>query len=125
MAKETAIELRLDRDQQFVFTVLNEAETAAINVATWAMSFMVKRHKSDADAAALITKTGAAVVVSGVYDASPAVNTQRATVTVEDSDCESTTIPENLYYYELERTDAGFETPLAEGTCYAILGVQR
>lgn len=123
MAVTAPLELRLERDQTYTFTVLNAAETAAINVAGWNTSFMVKRYKSDADAAAVLTKTNG--VISGSYNATPAVNTQVITVTVADTDCPSTTIYEGLYVYEFERTDAGFETPIAEGNIVAVLGVQR
>lgn len=123
MALETHITLNLDRDQVYDFTILNEAQSAAINVAGWATSFMIKRNKGDADVAALLNKTNASV--SGSYNANPSVNTQLLSVTVEDSDCLSTVIPEGTYFYEFERTDAGFETTLAYGTCEAILGVQR
>lgn len=123
MAENVPITLSLERDQQFVFEILNDAQDTAINVTGWATSFMVKRDKSDADAAALLTNTSG--VISGVFNATPSVNTQRITVTVADTDCLSTAIPEGQYRYEFERTDAGYETTLAYGTCEAILGVQR
>lgn len=123
MAKTTNLELRLDRDQAFTFTVLNEAETTAIDVSGWATSFMVKRNKEDADVAALLTKTDG--VISGTFNASPAVNTQIVTVTVADTDVLSTAIAEGLAFYEFERTGAGVETALAEGTINIVLGVQR
>lgn len=123
MSERVSIELRIERDQTFTFTVLNAARTAAINVTGWATSFMLKKNKSDADAAAVLTKTNG--VISGTFNADPDINTQVITVTVADTDVPSATFYEGLYYFEFERTDAGFETPLADGDCEAILGVQR
>lgn len=123
MALETKLELPLGRDKQFVFTVLNDAQTAAIDITGWALSWMVKRYLSDLDGAALLTKTtGSGIAISGVFNATPSLNTQVATVTVLDTD--TLTIAEGLAPYEFERTDANFETPLAFGFIELIRGVQ-
>ena len=129
MAKQTPISgdeaLFQGEDHTFVLTILNAAETAAIDITTWTLSWMVKRYTSDADAAALITKTAAAsgIVISGVFNSVPATNTQIATVTLDDTD--TTAIGEGLYHHELKRTDAGFETILAYGAFELVQGVHR
>lgn len=125
MAKETAAELWVGTDFQWEFSVLNEAETAAINIAGWALSFMVKKRLSYADSAAIITKTTAAggISITGTYNADPDVNTQVATVTVTDDDSDGESA--GVYYYELKRTDAGFETILAYGELELKQSVHR
>jgi len=128
MAKETAITgddaLFQGTDFTYPFTILNGAEAAAIDITGWALSWLVKRYRSDADAAALITKTiGSGIVISGAFHSVPATNTQIATVTVEDAD--TIAVPSGLFHYELKRTDAGFETVLAFGPFQLRQGVHR
>jgi hypothetical protein len=128
MAKQTAVSgddaLFQGEDHTFVFTILTEAETAAIDITGWTLSWMVKRNKSDADLSALLSKTTAAgIVISGVFNSAPATNTQIATVTVDDTD--TTAIPEGLYHHELKRMDAGFETVLGYGIFELVQGVIR
>ncbi len=124
MAKETALELFQGEDRKYVFTVLNAAETAAVDITGWTLSWMVKRFKADADLSALLTKTTAAgIVISGVYNSVPATNTQIATVTVDDTD--TTAIAEGLYAHELKRMDNTFETVLSHGTFELVQGVVR
>lgn len=124
MAKKTPAHLFLGEDHQFVFTILNDAETAVVDISGWNISWMVKRRKTDLDAAALLTKTvGAGIVISGIFNAAPAVNTQVATVTVADTD--TTSITEGLVYYELKRTDNNSETVLAYGTLELLRAVHQ
>ena len=124
MAKQTALELFQGEDHKYVFTIKNGAQTTCIDIAGWTLSFMVKQYKSDADLSAVVTKTTAAgIVISGTFNANPAVNTQVATVTVDDTD--TIAVTDRLYSYELKRMDAGFETVLAYGTFNLIQGVIR
>lgn len=124
MAKETAAEYFIGTDHQFVYEILNEGETAAINIASWTLSWMVKRRKSDADVDAVLTKTTTSgIAIDGTFNATPGTNTQVATVTVDDTD--TLTLPPGSYYAELKRTDAGFETVLAYGVLTIKRGVHR
>lgn len=102
------------------FTVYTSAaKTTCINIAGWALSWMVKKRVSDADSAAKVTKTTAAgIAITGVFNASPALNTQRAEITIADSDT-MTQLVSGVYRHELKRTDAGSEQVLAYGTLYA------
>ena len=106
MAKETDATLWIGTDHQYVFHIQNEAETAAVDITSW----KVKRSVSHADSEAVLTKTA---VVSGTFNATPAVNTQRATVTVADTDTDG--LSARTYRYELKRTDNNLETILAYG----------
>ena len=124
MAKETACSVFQGTDRNYVFTILNVAETAAINISGWALSWMVKKKRSDADASALLTKTTAsAIVISGSFNSDPDENTQIATVSIEDTD--TTSLDPGTRYWELKRTDAGFETVLGYGALRLIRGVHR
>ena len=126
MAKQTTLPAYdLGTDFAYVFEILNETETAALDIGGWALSFMVKSDREDHDAAALVTKTTAAggIVIAGVFDAAPATNAQRATVTLEDSDTDATM--RGTKWWELKRTDAGLETILAYGTVPFRRGVHQ
>lgn len=116
MAKETRLNpLFLNTDKAYVFHVKNEAETAAIDITGWALSFMIKRDKTNADASALVSKaTSSGIVIAGTYNADPAVNTQRATVTVLDTDTDD--LSSGRCPWEFKRTDDGFEAVLGFGT---------
>jgi hypothetical protein len=122
MAKATNLRLFLGEDHQFVFTTLNAAETLAVDITGWTLSWMIKRYTSDADLSALLEKTTAAgIAISGVFNSVPATNTQVATVTILDT--ETSPLPEVLAQYELKRMDAGFETVLAYGTLELVRAV--
>ena len=124
MAKETTCELWLGTDFQYVFHVKNNAEDTAIEITGWALSWMVKRYRSDADASAILTKTTASgIAIAGTFHQTPALNTQRATVTLADTD--SSSLNPGLYHYELKRTDDGYETVLAYGQMVFNQGVHR
>lgn len=125
MARESALTLFLGEDHQFVYSILNEAQDAAIDISGWALSWMVKRNLLDADASALLTKTtgGGGIVVSGTYNSNPDVNTQVATITLLDTD--SSSLAQGLHHYELKRTDDGFETVLGYGRVSFVRGVHR
>lgn len=125
MAKETTDEIWLGTDLTRAYHNKNEAEDTSIEITGWTLGWMVKRYKSDADADAILTKTttGGAIVIAGAFNATPANNAQRATLTLEDSDTAS--LYPGLYYWELKRTDAGFETVLGYGQMTFIQGVHR
>lgn len=126
MAKETHDDIFLGTDFERVFHIKNDAETASIDINGWALSWMVKRKADHTDLQALLTKTtaGGAIVIGGVFNATPASNLQRATLSVADTDTD-TTINPGMYFWELKRTDAGFETVLAYGTFECVQGVHR
>jgi len=117
---ETALQYWLGSDKALEFTVYTTAAKTAIRDATgYTTSFKVKRNVEDTDLAALITASG---TVSGTFNASPTVNTQKITVTLVDTDSDTEIAP-GLAYWELKRTDAGLEAPLAFGTINLRRGV--
>ena len=97
------------------FTVYTSSDQDAItDITGWTLSFLVKRRPTDADVDALVTKTTAAgIVISGVFNASPAINTQKATVTMVDTETDA--IAAATYYWELKRMDAGSEQRIGYG----------
>lgn len=97
------------------FTVYTSSDQDAItDITGWTLSFLVKRRPTDADVDALVTKTTAAgIVISGVFNASPATNTQKATVTMVDTETDA--IAAATYYWELKRMDAGSEQRIGYG----------
>lgn len=110
---ETPIYYFLGTDWVFDFTVYTTAQKTAIrDVSGYATNFMVKRFESDPDASALITATG---TVSGSFNASPALNTQKISVTLVDTDTDTEITP-GMASWELKRIDAGAEAVLAYGT---------
>jgi len=124
MAKLTDVSLFLGTDFSYVFSILNDGETAAVNILNWTISWMLKEDVNDADASALLTLTTAsAIVVSGTYNSVPATNTQVATVTIADTD--TTSLEPMQAVWELKRTDAGLETVLAYGRIELLRAVHR
>lgn len=109
----TPLQYFLGTDKAFDFTVYtSSAKTTIREVTGYATNFMVKRRLSDTDASALISIDG---TVTGVFNASPDVNTQKITVVLVDTDTD-TGIPPCGAFWELKRTDPGFEDVLAYGT---------
>lgn len=125
MAKETPIEIFLGTDVLLEYTILDSDEDAAVEITGWALSFMIKPTRITLDADALVTKTtaGATITISGTYNADPDTNTQVATVSILDTNT-STLDPQNAWW-ELKRTDDGFETVLAYGRVNLIRSVHR
>jgi hypothetical protein len=124
MATETALRLFLGEDHQFVFTILNATQTACVDLTGWTLMWMAKRYTSDADGAALVTKTmSSGIAIAGTFNASIALNAQVATVSVLDTD--TLALVEALVHHELRRTDANYETVLSYGGLELMQGVQR
>lgn len=120
MAEEAALELFIGKDHEFTPCTLytTPAKTAIQDQTGFAESFMVKRKRHHADAAAVLTKTtvGGSITISGSYHSDPSTNTQKATIAIRDTD--TTSLNPGLYYWEWARTDDGFETVLAFGTLH-------
>lgn len=99
----------IGEDKTLPFTIYTTpAHTATQNITGWALSWLLKRKESDADAAAVLTKTTAG---GGIALTTPASGL--ATVTIEDIDTDA--LQPGTYHHELKRTDAGSETILSFG----------
>jgi hypothetical protein len=114
-------ELFRGEDKTLELEVLQSGEdaddTAATpeNIAGWAIQFIV-RLKDDSSGDPVLTKTA---TVSGSYNATRASNTQRAVVTLTDTDMDA--LVPRIYRHSWKRTDDGSETVLA----YGNFSVQR
>lgn len=84
------------------------------NVATYALSWLLKKRVTDLDANAVITKvTPAGITITGIFNVDPTLNTQIVEIPLADTDTLS--VRHGAYHHELKRTDAGFETVLCSG----------
>lgn len=112
MAIETGLAMFTGTDRRFIFHVVNEEQTAAVNIADWTLSFQVKA--AIGDTSPLLSKTtSAGIAISGSYNSAPASNTQRATVTLDAADTEN--FEDGVTFWELRRTNTGFNNPVAYG----------
>lgn len=98
-------------DRILDFEVLNSAGNAAVDIAGFAIVFDLR--DKDASTTARLTKSA---TITGTYNSSPGTNTQRARVTIADTDLAWTGIKEKDYRYSLKRTDDGSEDIYCFGT---------
>lgn len=112
-------------DKLLSFTIYTStAKTAAKDITGWALSWKLRRKKPDADPALLTKATGGSgITITGTFNADPALNTQRAVVTIADTDTDG--LGAGSYWHELKRTDAGSETVLAQGIAVLKQPVHR
>lgn len=106
----------LGEDRKIKFAIYADTtQTTIQDVSGWALSW--KLVSKAGDATALLTKTtSGGIAITGVFNASPSVNTQRIEVTIDDVDTDALT--PGTKWHELKRTDAGLESVLAFGTFY-------
>ena len=108
----------IGEDKELVITCYtSQAYTTAQDITGWSLSYMLKRHKRDADADALVTKTTG----GGIALTTPASGV--CTVSIADTDTDG--LDEDSYHHELKRTGAGTEAVLMYGGVYLRRGVHR
>lgn len=113
-AVETNLQYFLGTDQRFVMTDLDSQDMDG-----WALSFMVKKKKTDADADAKLHYTSDPSDGVTVADSVATVS-----VAAEDTD-DPSTHPPGTYYWELKRTDPGAEAVYGFGEFVMRRGVHR
>ncbi len=96
-------------DKTIEFILYQEDKVTRQNITGWALSWILKRRATDADAAAAITKTTGA---GGITITNGPSGLCELIVTDEDT----AVVKAGIYVHELKRTDAGSEMPLSEGT---------
>lgn len=103
----------LGEDKILDFEVYDNTGAAIQDITGWAMRFRL-RKQLDGDPI-VFTKTtgGSGITITGTYNSDPATNTQRARVTIDDTDTDN--LQPGNYPYNLWRTDSGSETVLAYG----------
>lgn len=87
--------------------------TVPLNVTGMAMSWKLA---TAAGVAAAVTKTtgGGGIAITGVFNADPALNSQRVEVTVDDNETDA--LAATTWWHELKRTDPGLEAILVHGS---------
>lgn len=111
-APEGTVEYFLGTDRQYDFVIYtSEDQTECRDVTGYETTLMVKRRVYDDDVDALIDVNG---VVSGVFNADPAVNTQKISVTVT-KDMTDDGIDPSLAHWAIKRTNSGAGTVLRFG----------
>jgi hypothetical protein len=98
--------LFVGEDKTFVLSVV-DADDVPVNIATWDVKFYVAKTVTGA---LIFTKDA---VVTGSYNVDPTINTQRASVSLTDT--ELNTVKRGTYQYSFKRMNDGFETVLAYG----------
>ena len=95
--------------------VITDTTKAVEDVTTWTMVFSMKKSDIAADPALVEKRTGASagITITGVYNASRGLNTQRVVVTILDSDTDA--LKALTYRYSLKRIAAGADAILAYG----------
>lgn len=104
-------------DKALVFTIYESDETTPQDITGWTVSWRLKRRQSDADSAALLTKT----VGGGISLTTPLSGV--LTVSVADTDTDA--ILAGSYFHELKRTTDGSETVLSFGSAVLKQALHR
>lgn len=100
--------LFVGEDKTLKLEVLDSSDVP-VNIAGWSILFDVRKLNTSADPA-LLSQTA---TITGVYNAVRATNTQRAVVTLTDT--EMNTLKALTYRHSWKRMDDGSETVLAYG----------
>jgi len=87
---------------------VKDSAGAPVDITGWAIMWNARRTKAGTSAELVAAKTA---TITGAFNASAALNTQRAVVTLTDTDLAGV----QSGYHCWKRTDNGFETILAEG----------
>jgi hypothetical protein len=121
----SSIRYVIGTDRIYRFTVYTNPDVrdTCLDVTGQALSFMVKRRIDDLDYLALITKATPTITITGTFDASPALNTQRILVPVADTDTDN--LVEGTAVFELKRMDPGLEDRYSYGPFELERGIHR
>ena len=104
------------------FTVYTEATTdaqiaaglgACLDIAGYALRWRLRDRNGLQTTRITKATSGLGIVISGTYNADPAINTQRAVVSLTAADAD---LAPDTYDHGFWRTDSGSETPLCAGT---------
>jgi hypothetical protein len=106
-----------------LFAAAVVAQGTMVNVASFAMTFTIRKGYGDADPVVVTKTTASGITVTGSFNATRASNTQRVRVAIEDTDTEN--LKPGSYVYTLKRTDAGNETTLSFGPVVLRQGTVR
>lgn len=105
----------LGEDKTLKFEIYAEDDATIADITAYAFQWALRR-KEDGQEIVLNKTSGAGIAITGAYDADPAVNTQRAEVTIADTDTDA--LEPGTYYHALKRTNADHETILSYGEAF-------
>jgi hypothetical protein len=108
----------LGEDKVLPDTIYQSDGITLQNVTGWTISFMVKKHATDLDADAKVTKTTAN---GGIVLTAPL----SGLITITLASADTASLPAGLYAYEVKRTDVFPKTVLTTGTLTLRQGVIR
>lgn len=85
------------------------------NITGWALRWRLVEHLTNT---VVVEKTtGHGIVIAGVYNVDPSLNTQYAVITLSAADM---ALDSELYDHGFWRTDSGHNTPLCKGTAVVV-----
>lgn len=102
--------LFVGEDKIILLELVSKGTTTAVDMTGWVMVFDVRRSDTAVDPA-ILSKTPSII---GVFNATQALNTQRASVSLTDDDLNL--FRAKAYRWTWKRMDAGSETVLAWGS---------
>jgi phenylpyruvate tautomerase PptA (4-oxalocrotonate tautomerase family) len=105
----------IGEDKTIPFEIYSSDEATMQNITGWALAFYI-RQRDGSDKKLLTKTTVSGITIAGSYNADQSTNTQRATVSIDDTDTDHW--QPGGYSYALWRTDASNETVLAYGTLH-------
>ena len=101
----------IGKDFQLRFTVFTDSTLATcLDVSAYALQYVLRKGNEDPSPPIISKTSGSGIAVTGVFNATPASNTQRVVVTIDDTDTDDVRAGE--YQHALARTDSGNETVL-------------
>jgi hypothetical protein len=116
-------EIFVGEDKELVISGIDDgaATPTALDVSAWTMTWMLRKTDIAADPALLTKATGGSgITVSGVFNASPALNAQVITIRLNDTDTAaadgtSIVLKPLTYRHSLKRMTADSEAILVYG----------
>jgi len=89
------------------------------DVTTWTLAFYVRKNDKATGAPLIGKVSGAGIAITGTYNATHSMNTQRVEVTIADTDTVqddgTILVAAGKYRHSLKRTNAGSEKTVADG----------
>ena len=101
--------LFVGEDKVLICGPVTDKDGTLVNIAGWSILFVVRKKDATADPALL----SLSATVTGFFSLDPLLNTQVASVTVDDVDMDQ--FKAGTYRFSWKRMDAGFETILSYG----------
>lgn len=112
-------------EDKFIDFIVTGEDGLPLDVTGLPLEWSLKKKDKDPDPPIIGKSIGSGITIVGVFNADPAINTQRVRVTLLDTDTDPfvtsglgtpyTLKAKKEYRHSLKRTDAGFEAVLSYG----------